>query len=69
MKQKLNMGQVFICSLLLLAAVIALLAVEWVLISALADNPVAVFTPLSVISAVGLGVAFSPYLRKHIGKA
>lgn len=69
MNQKLNMGQVFTCSLLLLAAIIALLTVEWVLVSALSDNPVAVFTPLSVISAVGLGVALSPYLRKHMRKA
>ncbi|MFW0111194.1 hypothetical protein [Rothia sp. P5766] len=65
MHQKLDMGHMFTYSAFLAAAVIALLAVEWLLISAIASDPVAIFTPVSVISAMGLGVVFAPSLRKH----
>lgn len=64
MNKKLNMGQMFTYSALLLAAVIILLTAQWLTISALTDDPVAVFTPVSVISAVGLGTVFGLYLRK-----
>ncbi|MFW0170235.1 hypothetical protein [Rothia sp. P4278] len=68
MNQKLDKGQLFASSALVLVAVIALLIVEWLLISALANDPVAVFTPVSVISATGLGLMLSPYLRERATK-